>query len=283
MESRVLTLKYLDCILSHVKNMDKQKILIIDSDTRVLSTLVGFLNDESYDVCTARNGIEGLKILRREKIALAIAEKDIAGLDGVALLKRVAAEKIQTNILIMGSVLLMEVTKEIIKTGAVSVLDKPIVKDKFLAEVRNCISLNEVGYSGSQVYEAPRSLPRPYSVRVHASQESLESFLEERYRNPDLKFEDLTRHFDLSLSHGHALFKKHFDKTYREKLREVRIAQAEHFLTGSSLFIYEIARLCGFRASNRFSEDFKRIHGISPTQYRTKVMRGEIQTFSGDV
>ena len=262
-------------------DLNKQKILIIDPDTRVLSTLAGFLSDEPYEVCTAENAKEGLTILRREKIDLAVAEKDIAGLDGITLLKRVAAEKIQTNILIMGNVFLMEVTKEILAAGAVSVLDKPIVKDKFLAEVRNCILLNEVGYKVSRVREVSRSLPKSFQLPLNAggekvSQEALESFLEAHYRNPDLKFEDLTRHFDLSLSHGHAVFKKYFDKTFREKLREVRISQAEHFLTGSSLYMNEIARLCGFRGSNRFSEDFKRLHGISPTEYRTKVRRGEI-------
>ena len=257
-------------------DLNKRKILIIDHDTRILSTLVGFLNDEPYDVLTAENGKEGFKILRREKIDLAVAEKDMAGLDGVALLERVAAEKIQTNILIMGSVVPMEVTKEILTAGAVSVLDKPIVKDKFLAEVKTCILLNEVGYKVSRASEASRSLPRSFqrslnTGREKVSQEDLESFLEESYRDPDLNFEDLTRYFDISPSRGHALFKKYFDKTYGEKLREVRIAQAEHFLTGSSLFIYEIAPLCGFRASNRFSEAFKTIHGMPPTEYRTKV------------
>lgn len=253
--------------------MNKQKILIIDHDLSILSTLVGFLSDEPYDISTAENGKEGLKILRREKIDLAVAEKDIAGLDGIALLERVAAEKIQTNVLIMGSVVPMEVTKEILTAGAVSVLDKPIVKGKFLAEVKTCILLNEVEYKVSRASEASRSLPRSFqrplnTGREKVSQEKLESFLEEHYRNSDLKFEDLTNHFKISLSQGHALFKKYFDKTFREKLREVRIVQAEHFLTGSSLFMYEIAPLCGYRGSNRFSEDFKRIHGISPTQYR---------------
>ena len=117
-------------------DLNTQKILIIDHDTRVLSTLVGFLNDEPYDVLTAENGKEGLEILRREKIAVAVAEMYMAGLDGVVLLERVAADNIQTNILIMGSLLFMEVTKEIITAGAAGVLDKPIVKDKFLAEVK---------------------------------------------------------------------------------------------------------------------------------------------------
>ena len=263
-------------------DLNTRKILIIDHDTRILSTLVGFLNDEPYDVLTAENGKEGLEILRREKIAVAVAEMYMAGLDGVVLLERVASDNIQTNVLIMGSVLFMEVTKEILTAGAVGVLDKPIVRDKFLAEVKTCILLNEVGYSGSRIRETSRLLSRSFQRPLNAgrekvSPEALESFLEERYRDPDLNFEDLTRYFDISPSRGHALFKKYFDKTYGEKLREVRISQAVHFLTGTSLFMYEIARLCGFRSPSLFCVTFKRIHRISPTQYRKKVWHGEIQ------
>ena len=220
--------------------------------------------------------------MRREKIAVAVAEMYMAGLDGVVLLERVASDNIQTNVLIMGSVLFMEVTKEILTAGAVGVLDKPIVRDKFLAEVKTCILLNEVGYSGSRIRETSRLLSRSFQRPLNAgrekvSPEALESFLEERYRDPDLNFEDLTRYFDISPSRGHALFKKYFDKTYGEKLREVRISQAVHFLTGTSLFMYEIARLCGFRSPSLFCVTFKRIHRISPTQYRKKVWHGEIQ------
>ncbi|MCY3870968.1 MAG: DNA-binding response regulator [Gemmatimonadetes bacterium] len=268
--------------------MNKQKILIIDHDPSILSTLVGFLSDEPYDISTTRDGIEGLEILRREKIDLAIAEMYMAGLDGIALLERAAAEKIQTNILIMESFVPMEVTEKILKAGTTGVLDKPIVKDKFLAEVKTCILLNEVEYNVSRTSEASRSQPRSFQQllntgREKVSPEALESFLEERYRNPDLKFEDLARHFRITPPHCHVLFKKFFNKTFREKLREIRISQAEHFLTGSSLFIYEIAPLCGFHSSSRFCHAFKRIHGIAPTQYRKKVRYGEIQPSSEDV
>ena len=175
----------------------------------------------------------------------------------------------------------MEETKEIITAGAVSVLDKPIVKDKFLAEVKNCILLNEVEYSGSRVREASRSQPRSFQRSLNAgrkkvSPEALESFLEKRYRDPGLKFEELAHHFQITPPHGHVLFKKFFNKTFSEKLREIRISHAEHFLTGSSLLIDEIARLCGFNSSSRFCQAFKKIHGISATQYRKKVRQGEI-------
>ncbi len=262
-------------------DLNTQKILIIDHDTRVLSTLVGFLSDEPYDISTAENAKEGLEILRRKKIDLVITEMYMAGLDGIALLERIAADNIQANVLIMGNVLFMEETKKIITAGAVDVLDKPIVKDKFLAKIKNCILLNEVGYSGARVREASRSQPRSFQRPLNTGQkkvspEALESFLEERYRNPGLKCKDLARHFRITPPHGHVLFKKLFNKTFSEKLREIRISHAEHFLTGSSLLIDEIARLCGFNSSSRFCQAFKRIHGITATQYRNKIRQREI-------
>ena len=261
--------------------MNKQKILIIDHDPSILSTLVGFLSDEPYDISITRDGIEGLEILRRKKIDLAIAEMYMAGLDGVALLRCLKKEEIQTNILIMESVLSLEVIEKILKIGAAGVLDKPVEKDKFLAKIKTCISQNEVGYKVSQVREAPHSPPRLFQQQLNTgrekvSPEGLESFLEERYRDPDLKFEDLARHFRITPPHCHVLFKKFFNKTFREKLREIRISQAEHFLARSFLFIYEIASMCGFHSSSRFCHAFKRIHGISATQYRKKIRQGEI-------
>ena len=54
--------------------MDKQKILIVDHDLLVISELAGFLWDEPYEICLAGYGIEGLEILRQEKIDLAVVE-----------------------------------------------------------------------------------------------------------------------------------------------------------------------------------------------------------------
>ncbi len=82
--------------------MEKQKILIIDHASRILSILSGFLSNEPYDVFTAENGIEGLEILKREPIHLVVADRGAEGHDGIILLKRVKAENIQTPILIMG-------------------------------------------------------------------------------------------------------------------------------------------------------------------------------------
>ena len=264
--------------------MDKQKILIADHDSRVLSTLTEFLSDEPYEIFKAEKGTEGLKVLRREKIALAIVEKHIAGLGGITFLETVKAQKIQTTILIMGGIEHMESTEKILKMGAVSVLNKPIIKGNFLAKIKAFMPPND-GMNWSENSQSGSNDSPSCPVPLQASQDKwktdLESFLNEHYHEPDLEFNALMCYFDLSRSHGCALFRKHFDKPFREILREVRVEQVERFLEESSLRVNEIAHLCGFHSSDRLRVDFKKIHGISPTLYRKKVISGENPGRSG--
>lgn len=227
--------------------MEKQKILIIDHNPRVLSNLSGFMGDEPYDVFTAENGIEGLEILRRDHIHLAVADRGAEGHDGIILLKRVKTENIQTPVLIMGEVAPMELTEEILRAGAVSVLNKPVERNNFLAKVKTHIP------SGS-------------SWKI-----AFEAFLGAHYSNPDLKFSDLIDHFKRSRTHLSALFKKHVGMPFREKLREVRITHAQHLIGEKSLLTYEVANACGYRSSKYFCEVFKKVHDMSLTDYRAKV------------
>lgn len=230
--------------------MDKQQILIVDDEPFVISDLVGFLRNEPYKIFTARNGKEGLEILRQEEIGLAVVEMKIKGMDGMTLLKRVKTEKIQTTMLIMTSLGKMELGAEAIKAGAVSVFDKPIEKDVFLTKVKK--------------YMPPQDIWKSW----------LESFLEANYSNPKLRFEDVMRHFRFSESYGYKLFKKHLGMPFRMCLRNVRLTKAEEALKNTSYTLSEIAYLCGFTSLSTFSKVFKEKNGVSPTTYRKKVESG---------
>ena len=226
--------------------MDKQQILIVDDEPLVISQLVGFLRDEPYEIFTAKNGIEGFEILRKEEIGLAVVEMGIEGMDGMTLLERVKEERIQTVMLVMTSSGNMELGAEVIKAGAVSVFDKPIEKDVFLAKVKK--------------YMPPQDIWKSW----------LNSFLEANYSNPKLRFEDVMRHFRFSESYGCKLFKKHLGMPYRMCLRNVRLTKAEEALKNTSHTLSEIAYLCGFKSLSTFSKVFKEKYGVSPTAYRKK-------------
>lgn len=96
----------------------------------------------------------------------------------------------------------------------------------------------------------------------------LESFLEENYSNPYLEFKDVMAHFRFSKSYGCVLFKMYLGKTFREKLREVRLEKAKSLIEETPLQISEIARRCGFRSPQRLNEAFRRFYGTSPLAQR---------------
>ena len=96
----------------------------------------------------------------------------------------------------------------------------------------------------------------------------LESFLEENYSNPYLEFKDVMAHFRFSKSYGCALFKMYLGKTFREKLREIRLEKADPLIEETPLPISEIARRCGFRSPQRLNEAFRKIYGTSPLAQR---------------
>ena len=100
---------------------------------------------------------------------------------------------------------------------------------------------------------------------------SLESFLQAHYSNPYLKFEDVTRHFRLSKSHGYALFKKHLGAPFGMCLRNVRLSKAKDAMKNTPYSITEIAYLCGFTSLSTFSKVFKQKYGDTPTTYRKKM------------
>lgn len=77
----------------------------------------------------------------------------------------------------------------------------------------------------------------------------------------------------LSVSPGYlsVLFKKETGKTLSEYVREKRMRYAAKLLATTKLQIQTIASHCGIMDTQYFSKLFKRVMGISPTEYREKM------------
>ena len=79
-----------------------------------------------------------------------------------------------------------------------------------------------------------------------------------------------------ALAHAAAMSKRNFYRLFRQTLsltpnahlKQVRLTRASEMLRLSEATITEICYDCGFTASNFFSREFRRTHGISPTSYR---------------
>ncbi|MFQ5843612.1 MAG: response regulator [Planctomycetota bacterium] len=66
------------------------RVLLVDDETLVLSSLQRILRLEPYDIATAGGGAEALEYLEREGADLVLSDYKMPGMNGVEFLRRVA-------------------------------------------------------------------------------------------------------------------------------------------------------------------------------------------------
>jgi len=76
-------------------------ILVIDDDQPVLQSMEILLQMYGFDVLTARNGDEGLKLFRRQKPAAVITDIMMPGRDGIETIREIRNEFPDAKIIAM--------------------------------------------------------------------------------------------------------------------------------------------------------------------------------------
>jgi len=79
----------------------KVKLLIVDDESQILDTYKNFFQKRGFEVYTAADGEDGLKILKEQEIDVAIVDILMPKMDGMQLARSVAAERIDTSLIIL--------------------------------------------------------------------------------------------------------------------------------------------------------------------------------------
>ena len=93
-------------------------------------------------------------------------------------------------------------------------------------------------------------------------------YLNQNYNRTDLKISELANTTGISEKHFRRLFFDIYKKSPHEFLRDFRLNKAVLLILNTSKQISDIALQCGFSDVYSFSHCFKRVYGISPTDYR---------------
>jgi AraC-like DNA-binding protein len=98
-------------------------------------------------------------------------------------------------------------------------------------------------------------------------------FIEERQAE-DLSLTDVARAVNASTFYFCKVFKKSTGINFTDYVSRVRIEKAKNLALNPNLRISEIAFEVGFQSLTHFNRVFKRITGMSPTQYRAQLPSG---------
>lgn len=103
-----------------------QKILVVDDEFEIRELLSEALTLKNFEVATAEDGLQGLKVFDEFKPHLAIVDVRMPNLDGVGFSKRVLAAYPGFPIIIISGFLKQYNIEEIRALGVKEILTKPL-------------------------------------------------------------------------------------------------------------------------------------------------------------
>lgn len=114
-----------------------RRILIIDDERNILTSLEGILTDEGYHVFLAESGEEALKIIREDPPYMVLLDIWMPGLDGIEVLKRIRDEAPSIIVIMMSGHGTIETAVKSTKLGAYDFIEKPISMEKLTLLIRH--------------------------------------------------------------------------------------------------------------------------------------------------
>ncbi|MVZ67044.1 helix-turn-helix domain-containing protein [Sphingobacterium sp. DK4209] len=109
-----------------------------------------------------------------------------------------------------------------------------------------------------------------YKAKLHTVMESEQLFLD-----ANLNLERLSTYVNIPKQHISYIINTTLSSNFYEWLAKYRIAYATQILSNGSdnLKLEFLANLCGFNSRTSFTRYFKQINGLSPSEYRSKLLQ----------
>ena len=209
--------------MEKVKNVKiKNSVLIIDDEEDILSSCKAVLEDEDYDVETAKDYDEAIKIFESKKIDLVFLDVWLPNVDGLDILSNIKEKYPDTTVIMMSGHAGVETAVRATKMGAYDFLEKPISISKLLSscdEVLNKKENNneaEINYSNNNhnksklKYKIPqRTIAKSVVVSGFALMEGRKTALTlvPAEVNTGIVFVDINSNTRIKLSHENILSK----------------------------------------------------------------------------
>jgi two-component system nitrogen regulation response regulator NtrX len=119
--------------------MPKERILVVDDESGVRSSLRGVLEDEGYSVETVASAEEAFTYLDREGYDLIIMDVWLPQMDGVEALEKIRQKNQDISTVMISGHGTIETAVKAIKAGAYDFIEKPLSLEKTVIVTKNAL------------------------------------------------------------------------------------------------------------------------------------------------
>lgn len=252
--------------------MEKYKILVADDEPIERQVVYKKIQDffpEQVEVHLAENGFQAVKLFEEKNCQIAILDIEMPGMNGLEAASIVRDRHPGAEIIFLTAFDEFSYAKRAIEVKALDYLLKPGSSEDLVNVLEEAFRLcNKSDARRSQVVE--KSLNDSYT-EPNVFVKNVKDYIDENYHE-DIALQDIAGVFGYSDVYFCKLFKQNFGKNFITYLNEYRMDKAKRLLADPLINIKDVSINAGYRDANYFTRVFKRMVGMTPSEYRNGVI-----------
>jgi len=249
----------------------QHNVLVVENELDIQDFLNSALSIK-YNITIANNGVEALKALKKTEFSTVISDVMMPEMDGFELCKRIKENPgtCQLPVLLLTA---LGDNVDLIKGlefGADEYISKPFSLKHLELRLQKLIENNIKIKEHFSKYSFPPKNKKElgFSKRDLEFIENITKIIEKNLSNSNFGVEELSKEAGLSSSHFYRKLKQLTGQVPNAYLRNFRLQRAAELLDSNSGFnVAEVLYQIGIESNSYFSTSFKKLHGVSPSEY----------------
>jgi len=251
---------------------DKAETILAVDDNEELRTMLVKYMEPHYQMLTAADGVEALKIIKSNIVDLVITDVMMPNMDGVELCGLIKNDNELCHIPVVMLTAKTKVADKIasLQSGADAYLEKPFSIDHLIAQVDNLIEKNR------RLLAAFKETPNldmgqaTLNKMDEAYLNKVKEIILEHLEDEEYDVEQLAFEMHTSRSSLHRKIKGVTHMTPGEFIRVIRLKKAAELLREGSYRVNEVCLMVGIRSLSYFSKSFQKMFGVLPKDFAKK-------------
>ncbi|MCK0157310.1 response regulator [Cellulophaga sp. F20128] len=247
----------------------KNTILIVEDEEDVQLFLSTSLSN-TYNILIASNGIDGLQKIKEQEPDLVISDVMMPKMDGFAFCENIKSKPETCHIPVLLLTALGDEENLIkgLEFGADEYLSKPFSLKHLVLRVDKLIQNN---IKLKEHFAKNSAIPKENIEISNRDKEFLNTIIaviEENISDSNFGVEELSKEIGLSTSHFYRRLKQLTGQIPNVYLRNFRLQRAAELLKSNEGYnVAEVMYQIGIESNSYFSTSFKKLHGVSPSEF----------------
>ena len=243
-------------------------MLMVDDDEDMRHFVAAHFKD-TYQVFTAENGVDALRLLQQHEVSLIVSDWMMPEMDGAEFCRQVRQNPATSHI---PFVMLTAKTDDGSKTesmncGADAFIEKPFSMKYLEACIRNMLEMRQLlqrKYSHTPLEPISEIASTPVDDEFL---QKMKKLIEDNIDNPELNVVFLAEQLGISRSSLFSKIKALVDVTPNEMIQLVKLKKAAQLLKEGKYRVSEVCYMVGFSSPSYFSKCFQKQFGMKPMDF----------------